>query len=153
MLAAAQHVQQHPGGQVLRERFLQGQLLGPFAIVAGVGDGDAGLAHLQVVEGLDGLELDEAGAAKPCRHDVLRQLRVRAGGRSQRRLEQAPAALHAERVGGVGLEKKLAVDAEDLAALFLGQDPGEEAPGRQRRETIAGHRGSRPSRGRPWSGP
>ena len=42
---------------------------------------------LELIEGLDGLELDDPGAREPRRDDVLGQLGVRPGGDAPRRVE------------------------------------------------------------------
>ena len=56
-----QGVDQHPGPQVLVERLEDLQLLGPLDVVALVLDVDARLVDVELVERLDGLELEQTG--------------------------------------------------------------------------------------------
>ena len=84
---AVEGVDEHPGAQVLVERLVDAQLLAPLDVVALVLDVDAGLVDLELVEGLDRLELDQPGAGEPRGDDVLGHLGVRAGGDAPRRVQ------------------------------------------------------------------
>ncbi len=74
---AVERVDEDPGAEVLVERLVDAQLLAPLDVVALVGDVDAGLVDVELVERLDRLELDDAGPGQPGRDDVLGQLGVR----------------------------------------------------------------------------
>ena len=100
-----QGVDQDPGPEVLVERLVDAQLLRPLDVVALVGDVDAGLVDVELVERLDRLELDDAGADEPGGDDVLGHLRVRPGGHAERRLELDPVLADAGS-GGPGAARR-----------------------------------------------
>ena len=87
-----QGVDQHPGAQVLVERLIDLELLRPLDVVTLVLDIDAGLVDVELVQGLDRLQLDEAGSHQPGHDDVLRHLTVWSGGDTEWSLQQ-PAVL------------------------------------------------------------
>ena len=115
---AVERVDEDPGAEVLVERLAHLQLLGPFAVVALVLQVDAGLGDVELVQGLDGLELDEPRAAEPGGDDILGHLRVGAGGDAEGGLEAAAVDLGGERVAGAGREEEFAGDAENGAGRF-----------------------------------
>ena len=121
-----QQVQRKPGLQVFIEGLGQrvlGRPLGVVALVLGV---DAGLGDLQAVHDLHRLQLDEAATRQPRDDDVLRQLRVRPGGRADRRL--AGFAEHLDQaVVGLAIELGLG-DVEDRpAGLVLAEDSRQQS--------------------------
>ena len=121
-----QQVQCKPGLQVFIEGLGQrvfGRPLGVVALVLGV---DAGLGDLQAVHDLHRLQLDEAATRQPRDDDVLRQLRVRPGGRADRRL--AGFAEHLDQaVVGLAIELGLG-DVEDRpAGLVLTEDSRQQS--------------------------
>ncbi len=71
-----QGVDQDPGPQILVEGLVDLELLRPLDVVPLVGDVDAGLVDVELVEGLDGLELDQPGTHQPGGDDVLGHLGV-----------------------------------------------------------------------------
>jgi len=81
---------QHPGVEVFVEGLLQLQFLGPLAVVGDIRRIDAGAAHGELIQDLDGLQFDEARAAEPARDDVLGELGVGPGGHAQRRRQASP---------------------------------------------------------------
>ncbi len=104
---------------VLAQRLLELQFLRPFHVVADVGDVDAGPGNLQLVQDLDGLQLDDARSAQPRKHDVLRQLAVRSGGRSQRRGRMVAVEYHRKIEPRNAAEESSFRQVEDLAFLAV----------------------------------
>jgi hypothetical protein len=80
-----QNLQEHRGLYVLTQRLFQLQFLRPFDVVADIGGVDAWARDLQLVEGLDCLEFDDARSGQPGERDVLGQLSMRPGRRPERR--------------------------------------------------------------------
>ena len=93
-LAASMAIE-HRRLDVLLERLVERQLLRPLDVVAHRLHVDARPRDRQRVVDLDSLQLDDAAAGEPREHDVLRELRVRAGRRPERR--RGHAAVHADR--------------------------------------------------------
>ena len=125
---ARQDVDERPGHDVLVGRLVEGQFLRPLDVVALVGHVDARPRDDEVVADLDRLQLDEAAAGQPRRHDVLAELRMRAGRRPEGGRERlAEQARHAERVSGRVEERR--GDVEDRALGFVfGQRAPELGP-------------------------
>ncbi len=131
-----QQVQREPGLQILVEGLGQrvlGRPLGVVALVLGI---DAWLGDFQAVHDLHGLQLDEAPPRQPGTHGVLRQLRMRASRRPERRLaglaEDPDQAV-------VGLAIELAFsDLEDrTAGLVLTKDARQQSFERDRTHDVA----------------
>ncbi len=134
---AVEGVDEHPGAQVLVERLVDPQLLAPLDVVALVLDVDARLVDLQLVEGLDGLELDQPGAREPRRDDVLGHLGVRPGGDAPRRVELDPELASPEAVVRAGHEGGRYRHAEDGALpLELAERPVRELLHREGAEPV-----------------
>ena len=89
-----EHLAGEPGLHVLLESLLHSELRRPLAVVALVLRRDAGLRHARgqfpPVHFLDGLQLEETGAAHIGRHDVLSQLGIRARCRAEGALDLLP---------------------------------------------------------------
>ena len=66
-------------------RLVDAQLLAPLDVVADRLHVDARARDVELVEHLDGLELDDPAAAEPAEDDVLGELGVRPGRRAERR--------------------------------------------------------------------
>ncbi len=121
-------VDQQPGPEVFVEGLVDLELLGPLDVVALVLHVDAGLGDLELVQGLDGLELDVAGPAQPGRDDVLGHLRMRAGGRAERCFQRVTEGLCPERITGIGHEEMPPGDAEyGIPRLEFPENPAEQA--------------------------
>ena len=110
-----QDLEEHRRADVLAQRLLQLQFLRPLDVVADVGGVDARPRDLQLVENLDGLQLDDARAAQPGEHDVLRQLTVRSGGRPERRGGAVAVKVDREIQPGQAAEELALRQVEDLA--------------------------------------
>ena len=94
--ALAQDLDEHRPLDVLLERLLQLELLGPLGVQPHRVDVDAGPRDLQLVVDLDGLELLDAAAPQPGEDDVLRHLGLRPG-RGAQGARGAPAVeVHGE---------------------------------------------------------
>ncbi len=118
-------VDEDPRLEVLVERLLELQLLRPLAVEGLVGRVDAGPAHLELVEDLDRLQLDEPGAAEPARDDVLRELAVGSGGDAEGRRELPAEETRGE--PGLGPGDTGFRDPEDrVARLELAEHPPRE---------------------------
>ena len=118
---------QGPGLDVLPGRLVQLEFLGPLHVVALVLHVDAGAGDLQLVQDLDGFQLDEPGAGEPRGDDVLRQLRMGSGGGAHRGPQPLPQERGAVRGIGHGAEEEALRDPEDRSTLLqLFQDPPEE---------------------------
>jgi len=117
----AEQLQGKPGLDVLVEGLLDAQLGGPLDVVALVFGQDAGLGDGQVlsVQGLHGLELEEARSGVVGRQDVLGQLGVGAGRGAEGRLEVL--AKKAQPLSRRGDET--VVQGEEGALLPLLEDP------------------------------
>ena len=113
--------------------WLDAQLLAPLDVVADGLHVDARPRDVELVEDLDGLELDDARAGQPGQDDVLGQLRVRAGGRADRRGGRpAEEADRQVRPGG-GVVEAVGRQVEDaLPRLPLVGDPPEQHAQRAR---------------------
>jgi len=139
LVPAAQHLDDHPGLDVLLQGLGDLELLAPFDVVADGLHVDARPADLEFVHDLDGLELHEPGASQPGQHDVLGHLAVRPGGRadrSRRRPSQevdryVGALRHVEESG-----RRQVVDT--VPALPLVADPGQEVGQAEGREGLVG---------------
>ena len=128
----------HPGLDILREGLRHIQLRGPFAVIALVAGGDAGLAdapsQLRAVHGLDGFQLEEAGAGSIGGDDILGQLGVRAGGRAEGRFDFFPE----DRQGAAGCVFDRISHAEEAAGFpVFFQGPGHQAAERHGPHDIA----------------
>ena len=125
-------VDEDPGPEVLVERLVDLEFLRPLDVVPLVLDVDAGFVDVQLVERLDRLEFDQAGAHQPCGDDVLGHLGVGPGGDAERRLQLDPVFPAAEAMVEAGDEEGLPGHVEDRALLLqLGEDPvGRAAPSR-----------------------
>ena len=91
------------------------EFLRPFDVVAHVGDVDARAGDFQLVQNLHRLELDDACAAQPGERDVLRQLSVRPGGRTEGRCRAMAVKLHREVQPGDAAEEFIRRQIEDFA--------------------------------------
>ena len=134
---SGQKLARPPGANILAHGIGHGELGGPLAVVALVGRRDAGLGHtlgeLLAIHHLHGLELEEARTRHVGGHDVLRELRVGAGGWAKRRLD----ALREDRLGATLVDVGLA-DAKDAAVLLvLAQDPVHQLGKRNRSHDVA----------------
>ena len=119
-----QGVDQHPGAQVLVEGFEDLELLRPLDVVSLVFQIDARLVDVELVEGLDGLQLEEPGADQPGHDDVLRHLGVRAGGNAKGCLEELAVLLEPETIVFRRDEERRPGYTEDRVLLLeLGEDP------------------------------
>ena len=123
-----QHLAGAPRLHVFLKGLRDGQLRGPFAVVALVlrqnaGAVDAG-GQLRAVHLLNGFQLKEPGAAEVTCHDVLSQLSVGTGGRAKGRLNGLP-----ENGQGLAAGMEGAVNAEHgtLSGIFRG-DPRHQLP-------------------------
>ena len=135
-----ERVDQDPGPQVLVERLVDLELLAPLDVVALVLHVDAGLVDLQLVEGLDGLQLDQARPNEPRGDDVLGHLGVRPGRHPERGLQLHAVLASPEAVVGVGNEECRPGHVEERALLLqLGEHPVGELLHRERVEPV-GHR-------------
>ena len=135
-----QGVDQDPGPQVLVERLVDLELLRPLDVVALVLHVDAGLVDVELVEGLDRLELDQASADQPRGDDVLGHLGVGAGRDPERRLELHPVDGRPEAMVRAGDEEGRARHVEQgVVRRQLGEDPARELLHRERMEPV-GHR-------------
>ena len=138
-LRRLQDLEEHRRAHVLAQRLLQLQFLRPFHVVADVGHVDARPRDLQLVEDLDGLQLDDARAAQPGEHDVLRQLAVRSGRRAERR------------GSAVAVERDREIQPRD-AAEELGSSAGRRSclPSRTRERRAARAEAAEPEPAQPW---
>ena len=126
-------------GKPCLDIFLEGlrnlQLRGPFAVIAFVLCGDAGLRHaggeLASVHLLYGLQLEEAGAAVVGGDNILRELGVRTCGGTDFCLQ-----LSAEEGVRLAARAVALLHSEDGAALMLQQDAVHQFPKRDRGHNI-----------------
>ena len=138
--AVVERVDQDPRPQVLVERLMDLELLRPLDVVALVLDVDAGLADVELVERLDGLELDHPGPDEPCRDDVLGHLGVGPGRDAERCVELDAVAAQPVALVGARHEEGGLRDVEQAApGVELGEDPPAELLHRDRVEAV-GHR-------------
>jgi hypothetical protein len=124
---APQHVDRHPRLDVLLERLVDLQLLGPLDVVADGLHVDARPADLQLVEDLDGLQLEHPGTGQPGEDDVLGHLRVWTGGWSERCGSRATEEAH--RQVDIGFRRPEAGDGEvedAVTRLPLVGDPSQQ---------------------------
>ena len=137
---AVERVHEDPGAQVLVERLVDLELLRPLDVVALVLHVDAGLVDLELVEGLDGLQLDQPGSHEPGCDDVLGHLGVGPGRHPERRLQLHAVFASPEAVVGTGHEACRPRDVEQRSLLLqLGEHPVGELLHGERVEPV-GHR-------------
>ena len=84
-LPSAEHPDEHRGLHVLIDARRHRELLAPLDVVSNGLHIDARPRDVEVVDHLDRLQFEEARSPEPGEHQVLRHLRVRTGGRADRR--------------------------------------------------------------------
>ena len=131
-----QQVQRKPGLQVFVKGLGQRVLGRPFGVVALVFGVDAGLGDLQPVHDLHGLQLDEAPTRQPRHHDVLRQLRVRPGGRADRRFAGF-AEDGDQAIIGLAIELALGNLEDRTVGLVFAEDARQQSFERDRTHDVA----------------
>ncbi len=94
--ALREHGDQHRPLHVLVQRLREPQLLRPLGVEPDRLHVDAGARDLEFVQSLHGLQLEDARAAEPGEHQVLRHLRVRAGGGAERAGGRVSVEIHGE---------------------------------------------------------
>ncbi len=145
----AEHLDDHRRLHVLVEALGNGQLLAPLDVVADRLHVDAGSTDLEIVEDLHRLQLEEAAAAQPGEHDVLRHLTVWSGRRTDRRRRRTTQELEREIDVVGGLPEPPGGQIEDaVAGLELEGDAVEEHLQRHGGEwgSVEGHQVSISSR-------
>ena len=134
---AMQRVNQHPCPHILVKRLVHLQFLRPLAVVTLVLHVDAGLGDLDLVQSLDGLQLDEPGATQPRRDDILRHLGMRTGRNAKRRLQVLPIQAGANRIVRLRMKEQLARNAKNRPCpLQFREDPRCKLLHRDRLESI-----------------
>ena len=119
-----QGVDQDPGPEILVEGLVDLELLRPLDVVPLVGDVDAGLVDVELVERLDGLELDQPRTHQPGRDDVLGHLRVGPGRHPERGLDLHPVLVAPEPMVGTRDEERRPRHVEERPLLLqLGEGP------------------------------
>ena len=130
-IARLEHLDQHHAGDVFVNRFIEPQFLRELDVVADVGHVDARAVDDQLIVDLDGLEFENARPGNPTQRDVLRQLCLRAGRRTDRRRGFPPVKRHARverRIGPIDLLQRQVEDG--LLPLRLEKHAGDEIPKR-----------------------
>ncbi len=138
---------QHRALDVLVERLLELELLRPLDVVADGLHVDAGTRDLELVEDLHRLQLEHPAAAEPGQHQVLRHLRVRAGGGAERRRRGVLVEADLEAPLAIAEEELPLGQIEDGSLLFeLAQHARGERAKRIRNQLCHETRGHRPER-------
>ena len=134
-----QHLDQHRRFYVFRQRPRQRQFLRPLHVIADRRHVDAGARQDQHVLHLHRLQLDHPAAGEPRQYDVLRQLRVRPGGRAERRGGASPMHPHRHVPRCAPEHEAPRRQVEDGAArLQLAEHPADEQTERKRGQTGHG---------------
>ncbi len=131
----AQHLDQHRRLHVLGEALGDRQLLTPLDVVADGLHVDAGPIDDKVVDDLHRLQFEQTRPAEPGQHDVLGQLRVGPGCRTNRTRTATPEKVEPEVDLRVGLPETSRREIEDLlSGTPLVVDAAEQRCQRHRRE-------------------
>ncbi len=138
---AARHedLDEHARLHVLLERLLERELLRPLDVVADRRRVDARSRDREGVHDLDGLQLEDPRPREEGQDDVLRELRVRARGRTERRGGSVPVERDREVVRPTAAKEVPRLEIEDPAVpRQLLEHPGDEAAKRDRVERRHG---------------
>ncbi len=132
-----QRVNHHPRHQVLVERLIYLQLLGPLHIVPLVLNINARLGNLQLIQRLNRLQLDKARPRQPRDNNILRHLRMRPRRHAKRRLQRLTIQRRAESIPRRRTEEQILRHAKNGPPLLqLCEHPRRQLTNTQRLKTI-----------------